>query len=97
MRVRSQAYECSPGNRYVTPKNVNITTANPRMAKYAARRPRQPRVIRICRYPAYTSQVIAAQVSFGSQLQYEPQVRFAQYAPAAIIRVSSGNAIAIVR
>ena len=41
------AYACMPGNRYVTPKNVNITTANPKIAKYAARRPRQPRVIRI--------------------------------------------------
>src|ERR1035437_7558831 len=39
---------------------------------------------------------MAAQVSFGSQLQYEPQVRFAQYAPAAIMPVSSGKAMQMV-
>ena len=48
------------------------------MAKYAARRPRQPFVMRMCRYSAYTNQVIAAQVSFGSQLQYDPHAWFAQ-------------------
>ena len=30
---QSQAYACNPGSRYVTPKKVNITTANPRIAK----------------------------------------------------------------
>src|SRR5580704_18325130 len=43
------AYACKPGSRYVTPRKVKITTPKPRMAKYAALRPRQPRVIRICK------------------------------------------------
>jgi hypothetical protein len=43
------AYACNPGSRYVTPKKVNITTTKPRIAKYAARRPLQPRVMRMCR------------------------------------------------
>ncbi len=47
-----EPYACIPGSRYVTPKNVKITTANPRIANQAARRPRHPRVIRICKYPA---------------------------------------------
>ncbi len=43
------AYACKPGSKYVTPRKVKITTPNPRMAKYAALRPRHPRVIRICK------------------------------------------------
>ena len=46
------AYACKPGSKYVTPRKVKITTANPKIAKYAARRPRQPRVMRIWRYAA---------------------------------------------
>ena len=54
-------------------------------------------VIRACKYEAKTSQVIKAQVSLGSQLQYEPQASFAQTAPAIIPIVSKGKPKLIVR
>src|ERR1035437_8313889 len=43
------AYVCKPGSRYVMPRKVKITIPKPRMAKYAALRPRHPRVMRICK------------------------------------------------
>ncbi len=57
----------------------------------AGRLPCQPRVMRAWRYAANTSQVISAQVSLGSQLQYEPQASFAQTPPAIIPMVRRGN------
>src|SRR5215467_11755990 len=64
---------------------------------YAALRPRQPAVARACRYPAYTTQVMNAHVSLGSQPQYRPQAWSAQIAPAMTANVQIGNAKITVR
>ena len=53
--------------------------------------PSQPFVIRECKYVAKIIHVIKAQVSFGSQLQYEPQASFAQTPPDIIPIVRNGN------
>ena len=58
--------------------------------------PCQDLVIRACKYEAKTNHVIKAQVSFGSQLQYEPQASFAQTAPAIIPTVNKGKPKLIV-
>ena len=58
--------------------------------------PCQDFVIRACKYEAKTSHVINAQVSLGSQLQYEPQASLAQTAPAIIHIVNNGKPKLIV-
>ena len=53
--------------------------------------PFNPTINLTCKYAAKFNQVIKAQVSLGSQLQYEPQASFAQTAPAMIPIVKKGN------
>src|ERR1051326_2644288 len=63
------------------------------MLTIADLRPRQPAVARACRYPAYTTHVMNAHVSFGSQPQYRPHALFAHSAPAMTAKVQIGNAM----
>ena len=81
----------------LTPSRLNSRQPNPSSWMKAARRPRQPAVTRACRKHAYTTQVMKAQVSVGSQPQYRPQAWSAQIAPAMMPKVQIGNANTTVR
>src|SRR3954452_11501965 len=80
-----------------TKSRLKIITASPTTFTHAAGRPRQPAVVRACRYPAYTTQAMNAQVSLGSQPQYRPQALSAQTAPAMTANVQTGNPKTAVR
>ena len=65
------AYECwlpLPKKKLI-PTKLNHSVARPISATIAAERPFQPEVARACRYAAYTTQVMNAHTSLGSQPQ----------------------------
>src|SRR4029079_14214695 len=77
---------------------LNHSVPTPTRARMAALRPRHPAVARACRYAAYTTQVMNAQTSLGSQFQYDDQSWCAQIWPLiSTAKVQTGNPNATIR
>lgn len=76
----AEGSQLTPYQHICSPINARITSM------YAAFQDFCPLSLR-CMYPRQMHHVIAAHVSFGSQLQYMPQAAFAQSAPLSIPRV----------
>ena len=81
----------------LTPTRLKIRQQKPTSWMIWAFLPRHPTVTRACRKQAYTTQVMNAQVSVGSQPQYRPHAWSAQIAPAMMPNVQIGNANITVR